>query len=307
MSSMNYNCFKKDIIQRVRERVSQDCTVEVNSVTKNNGVRLDSMMIRRPQAAVCPNIYLNPVYEEYLKGLSMDQAADVILSAWRRAGSALDLDPGQLISHDIIRGQVVYRLVNYERNLNLLEEVPHKRFLNLALIYYVMVYNEEMGSGAVMIRDHMLEYYDMTTDEIDEAARINTPRLLPADFLKISDLLREFGEKSGAQSYKEISMEEESAVVPLYVLTNRMRQFGAYYMTDTEVLGRIASQLDADLFLLPSSVHECMVVPAGQWEEAESLASMVREINLTQVSADEYLSDTVYRYEQASGSLVIAA
>lgn len=304
---MNYNCFKKDIIQRIRERVSPDCTVEVSSVLKNNGVRLDSVMIRRPQSAVCPNIYLNQIYHEYQNGMPVDQAVDAILSAWRRAGSALDLDPDQLISHDIIRSQVVYRLVNYERNLSLMEKVPHKRFLNLALIYYVMVYNEEMGSGAVMVRDHMLEYYDMTVDEIDEAAGINTPKLLPADFLRISDLLREFGEKNGVQSYKEISLEEESAAVPLYVLTNKMRQFGAYYMTDTEVLGRIAGKLDADLFLLPSSVHECMVVPAGLWEEAEGLASMVREINLTQVSADEYLSDTVYRYEQDSGRLVIAA
>ena len=304
---MNYNCFKKDIIQRIRERVSPDCTVEVSSVLKNNGVRLDSVMIRRPQSAVCPNIYLNQIYHEYQNGMPVDQAVDAILSAWRRAGSALDLDPDQLISHDIIRSQVVYRLVNYERNLSLMEKVPHKRFLNLALIYYVMVYNEEMGSGAVMVRDHMLEYYDMTVDEIDEAAGINTPKLLPADFLRISDLLREFGEKNGVQSYKEISLEEESAAVPLYVLTNKMRQFGAYYMTDTEVLGQIAGKLDADLFLLPSSVHECMVVPAGLWEEAEGLASMVREINLTQVSADEYLSDTVYRYEQDSGRLVIAA
>ena len=93
----------------------------------------------------------------------------------------------------------------------------------------------------------------------------------------------------------------------MYVLTNRTRQFGACYLADKEVLSEIAGKLNSDLFLLPSSVHECMVVSADYWEDPESLADMVREINRTQVSRDEYLADTVYRFCREDRELLIAA
>ena len=304
---MNYSCFLKDIAQRVRERVSGECTVEVKSVRKNNGIMQECMIIRRPQDTVSANIYLSQIYEKYLDGMTMDQAAEEILCAWHSAMPAMQIDADQLINADIIRSQVVYRLVNHERNAALLETVPHKDLLDLTLVYYVLVHSEEMGEGAILVQDHFLEYYGLTLEEVDEAAGRNTPVLLPVDFIKISDLLREFGEKSGAYTYSEISLEEESVQTPLYVLTNKSRMFGAYYMTDRTVLGKIAEQMDADLYLLPSSVHECMVVSAALWEDPQGLAAMVQEINRTQVSEDEYLADSVYRFGREDGSLVIAA
>ena len=304
---MNYNCFLKDIAQRVQERVSGECTVEVKSVRKNNGIMLECMIIRRPQDTVSANIYLNQIYEKYLDGMTMEQAVEEILCAWHSAMPAIQIDADQLINADIIRNQVVYRLINYEKNAALLETVPHKDLLDLALVYYVLVHNEEMGDGAVMVQDHFLEYYGLTLEEVDEAACRNTPILLPADFIRIADLLREFGEKSGAYTYSEISLEEEAVQTPLYVLTNKLRMFGAYYMTDRTVLRKIADQMDADLYLLPSSVHECMVVNADIWEDPQGLASMVREINQTQVSEDEYLADSVYLFSRAGDSLMIAA
>lgn len=304
---MNYNCFLKDLTQRVQERVADGMTVEVRPAVKNNGVVLDSMMIRRPDDMICPNIYLNPLYERYLDGVGMDQVVENILATYRCATPALDVDPDDLLNQGILRSQAVYRLVNYERNARLLEEIPHKQFLDLALIYYAMVHTDELGDGAIMVRNEMLEQYDMTIEELDEAAKENTVRLLPADFLRITDLLREFGEKSGANSYSEIALEEESDISPLFVLTNRQRQFGAYYMTDTDLLSGISRKLNSDLYLLPSSVHECMIVPAGMWEEADSLSFMVKEINSTQVSEDEYLADTVYRFCCREKTVVIAA
>ncbi len=304
---MNYTSFVEEITERVREKVSEGCIVEIKPVRKNNGVMLDTIMIHRPEDLTCPNIYVNQVYESCLNGMTMDQAAECILQTYHSALPALQINADQLISKSIIRDQVVYRLVNYDRNKSLLEDVPHQKILDLARIYYVMVENEQMGRGAIMVQDHFLEYYDISMSELDEAAAKNTPKLLPADFIRISDLLREFGEKTGACSYSEISLEEEAYTAPLYVLTNQARQYGAYYLTDTEVLAEISEKLDSDLFLLPSSVHECMVVPAKMWEDADELVRMVREINQEQVSRDEYLSDNVYRFSRGDLSLEIAS
>ena len=303
---MDYTSFVKEIERKVREQVPDSCTVEVRPVRKNNGVMLDSIMIRRPKELTCPNIYLNQIYDAFREGMTMDQAAECVLQTFRSASSALKMEADQLISQSIIREQVVYRLINFEKNRELLGEVPHKTVLDLALVYYVMIENEQIGRGAIMVQDQFLKYYDIPADELDKAAAENTPKLLPADFIRISDLLREFGEKTGAYSYSEISLEDEACAAPLYVLTNRARQYGAYYLTDTEVLSEISRKLDSDLYLLPSSVHECMVVPVNSWQDPEDLAQMVWEINREQVSADEYLADSVYRYSRGEGSLKIA-
>ena len=303
---MNYNCFLKDVTQRVCEAVSGTMTVEVGAVAKNNGVTLDSLMIHRPGETVCPNIYINPLYEQYLNGATVDQIVERILLTYRSAVPAAEVDPDNLLNPEIILSQVVYRLVNYEKNERLLEDIPYKPVLDLALIYYVMVHTEEFGDGAIMVRNDLLAYYNLTKEEVDRAAKENTARLLPADFMGIRELMREMGEIIGVKSYKDLSLEEEAVASPLYVLTNRQRLFGAYYMTDESLLSEISRKLDSDLFLIPSSVHECMVVPTEIWEEKGTLSDMVREINHTQVSEQDFLADTIYRYNAGEKRLVVA-
>ncbi len=309
--NMNYNNFLKDITQRVTEKMGEGYEVEVQPTKKNNGVLLDSMMIRRVDELICPNLYLHHYYEMYLDGLDMDEISDRVISAYRDAMPLFPIDPESFVTKESVRKNVVYRLINYEKNEKLLEEIPHKWFLDLALIYYVMVHADEIGDGAIMVNKKILEHCELSCEELDLAAQENTSQLLPADLVTITDLLREFGEKAGVQSYSDLSLEEEleeeTSDCPLYVLTNKERHYGAYYITDMDVLSGIARKLGSDLFILPSSVHECMVVPSSCWDDPHCLAEMVQDINRTQVTQEEFLADTVYRFDSEKKSLEIAA
>ena len=151
---MNYSCFLEEITRRVKERLPEEYEVTVRPVRKNNGVMQDTIMIRRPSTPLCPNIYVQQIYRRYLDGMTMEQAEEAILQTYHNASSVLQIDAEELINQEIIRNQVVYRLVNRERNQSLLEEIPYKPFLDLALIYYVIVENEEMGTGGILVRNH---------------------------------------------------------------------------------------------------------------------------------------------------------
>ncbi len=304
---MNYDCFLKDITQRVTEKFGESYDVAVQPTKKNNGVIFDTMTIRRVDELVCPNLYLQQFYEMYLDGLGLDDVTDRIVQSYHEAIPMIPIDPETLVTPEAVRENVVYRLINYEKNKGLLEDIPHKQFLDLALIYYVMVHTGEIGEGAIRVNRPILDHCELSEDEIDLAAMENTRNLLPADLVKITDLLREFGEKAGVQSYSDINLEEESSEAPLYVLTNKARHFGAYYMTDMELLSGISEQLESDLYILPSSVHECMVVPVKCWDDPAGLSAMVQDINCTQVTAEEYLADTVYRFDSRNKNLFIAA
>ena len=313
---ITYEEFLSLIEEQVSESAEDDYTVRIVPVRKNNGVMLDSMLISRPGDMVCPNIYLNALYDCYQSGMSIPGIADRILKQYRKSMPSEAFDVEELLSRDAVCGNVVYRVINRSRNKDILNDIPHRDFLDLSLVYYVMVRSNQIGDGAVLVHREHQRLWGISDEELDQAARENTRRLLPPDVVGIAKMLGELSEKDGASESREEedntdrggeSGEEEFREVPMYVLTNSSRQFGACYMADKAVLNELARREDDDLYILPSSVHECMIVPCRYEEDPEDLGKMVREINRTEVDAEEFLSDSVYHYDRIMDRVEIAA
>ena len=91
----------------------------------------------------------------------------------------------------------------------------------------------------------------------------------------------------------------------MYVMTNTRGINGAACLLYKNALARFAQKLKQDLFLLPSSVHEVILVPKSDILKKEDLSEMVREINKTEVSPKEVHSDTVYVYDRLSDQLIL--
>lgn len=303
----NFNRFLDELKQEVSDLAGDEYTVNIMPVTKNNGVRMTGMTIIRPGDQVSPNLYLNGWYDCYKSGMSVRQVAEHLMELYRESVPKGSFDANELFSPDMVRGNLVYRIVNRERNRKLLTEIPHRDFLDLSLVYYVLVHSRQLGEGAVLMRDESMRAWGLAREELDEVARANTKRLLPSDFLSITAMLKDLEKKSDTVTYPDMEIEEQSMDTPMYVLTNSERQYGACYLADREVVAQIAEEMSDDLFLLPSSIHECMVLPCGFGGDPEKLADLVREINRTQVAAEDYLGDSVYYYCRETGDLEIAA
>ncbi len=93
----------------------------------------------------------------------------------------------------------------------------------------------------------------------------------------------------------------------MYVLTNTERRYGAVNLLYPEILKAAAGRLNGDFYVLPSSVHECMLVPVSTGAVATDLQQMVREINQACVAPEEVLGDSIYCYERETGKLYLAA
>lgn len=298
---MNYEEFKENILQAVKEKLGEDYSVRIFSVRKNNGLLLDNLSIQKKGAMVSPCIYLEYVYERFRDGLAMEDAADQII-AYYHASMPKHFDPESYFNAESIRSHLFCRLVNTERNKKLLDECPHLQFLNLSVLFYLMFDDPEVGAGSIVLRSEHLAGMGLREEELLPLALENMRRLLPADFMTMDQMIRELKDEETPGTG-----EEESHNVPLYILTNSRRTFGAVWMADSETLGRIAVKLNDDFYVLPSSVHECMVLPASLKDDVSSLTRMVEEINETQVAPEEILADTIYRYSRDSRKLEIAA
>jgi hypothetical protein len=79
-------------------------------------------------------------------------------------------------------------------------------------------------------------------------------------------------------------------------------------MLDEDALKEAAELYGGDFMILPSSIHEILLLPVrDEKEEIEELAATVREVNDTKVAPDEILSFHVYRYSCMTGTVSIVA
>lgn len=335
---MDYSAFKEAIVKVIGEKLGKDYRLRTFEVKKNNGILLDNLSISREGDTISPCIYLQYYYGEYMDGKDLDQLSDDMIDYYFRSLPS-HFDPEKFFNDENIRRHLVCRLVNTKRNTQLLAECPHVQYLNLSVIFYLLFDDEEIGAGAVVLHNSNLEDMNLREDELLDLAIANMKRMLPADLVAMDDLIRELrsGKSKHSRQNNNLMSENESAdsnqtasedrsaddgdltddnitddaaedeKLPLYVLTNTRRSYGAAWIMDPDVLKKISGKLEDDFYILPSSVHECMILPVHFREDPDSLAQMVEEINESQVAPEEILSDNVYVYHRKEGVLKIAA
>lgn len=291
---MNYEEFLAYMRKNIRESLDENTQVEIRRVVKNNAVALDGVLILEPGHRIAPTIYLNSFYEEYRAGKSLSGILSEVLDTYRKNRVEQNPELSFFSSFSEISGKIALRLVNYERNREQLRDLPHRRFLDLAAVCYYAFEHEAFGSGTIQICRSHLDVWEVSEKELLENATENTLKLFSWSLQSMEELLREFGVHSAA-----------GPEIPMYVLTNRARRLGAAVILYDEVLRSVGEILGSDFFILPSSIHECIVVPAGIGFAREELSAMVREINREHVAPEEVLSGSAYYYSRKTHEVTV--
>ena len=134
---MNYEEFKEQLLFHVQNQFSEDTSVRIQEVQKNNGLILDALIINEPEVNISPTIYINPIFKDYEKEPT-DKEFEIIVrdivKTYYDHKNDLNLDIHIFDQFDEIKEHIVYRLINYEKNRELLSEVPHIPYLDLAIV-----------------------------------------------------------------------------------------------------------------------------------------------------------------------------
>lgn len=210
------------------------------------------------------------------------------------------------LNYDSIRQDIVYRLINTERNTALLEDIPHMEFLDLSIVFHCMVSQEETGYATILVHNVHMKLWDVSVEELHQAAKENTPRIMPYELKSMTEVLCEITEAENPEEYDyDRCMEEFADSVPMYVLTNQKMIDGASCMLYPDLIREISDSAGSSLFIIPSSVHEVLILPVENTEEGEEVKSMIREINDTQTEPGEILSYSLYYYDREQGKIMI--
>lgn len=292
---MEYGDFLQCVQERTKEKTGEGGTVSVNHVIKNNGCELDGLVIMEKGRHISPTIYLNGYYQQYQSGKKLDDIVCEIIRVYTENRDRIQIDAECFNDFDKMKGCIVYKVINYSQNKKLLAKVPHKRLLDLAVVYYCLLGQKEGESATALIYNTHLKNWKVTEQELYYAAVENTPNLLQSSIKPMSAII---GAMLG-EGKQEVSTGPEE----MYVLTNKARMNGAACILYEDVLHRFASEIGYDLYILPSSIHEVILLPKLENYNREELENMVREVNAEGVAKDEVLSDHVYIYNRSDGMI----
>ena len=281
---MNYETFVQEMLCCTKRQISSEECLEIHRVLKNNGVTLTGISIRKKQENVVPIIYLDEYYERYRLGENIESLSQELLLQRAEAPLPPEWDYRAILNFEEIREQVVFRLVNRQKNEKLLQSVPYLPVFDLAILFYVMVSDENAEECSILIRNSHMDLWKISIATLYETARKNTPLLQPYMFQPLSE-------------YIQVLKCHDFFESPIWILTNIQGLYGASAVLYPKMPKRIYEKLGQSYFLLPSSIHEFLVVPESSVIYPDKLRDIVCEVNETHMEKEEVLGDSIYHFD----------
>ena len=296
--------FYTNLTETLKENLGTDWTIELHTdVILNNGTTHIALILYKNGEKLHPQIYLERFFEDYKRGKTMKEILQDVMTTYEEA--LKNINPHSLSGiedWEQVKGRLAFRLLSKERNKETLENYVYKDFLDLAAIVTFCAEIDEQGVKAIRVTHDLAERWNVSEEEILQAAEENTESLFPVRMEPILDTLCRVADISRDDLPEEVLAEEDSPQI--MVLTNYLGVNGATVLLYDSLLQQVYEKLGGKFIILPSSIHEVIVMPSASAPPAADSQKMVEQINRSAVREEEILSDSVYLYD---GEKVILA
>lgn len=290
---MKYNDFLETVQEHVKSMVEPEFSVSIQPIQKNNGVVYDGLTFINPSCNISPTIYLNHYYHRYLDGVSIEDICEDIMNTYKEHAPKHSANVDLFTKFENCKSKIVMKLINYDQNIDFLKDTPHFKYLDFAIIFQILVDYDKQNNASITIKNNLLLIWDITKDDLYDEAIINMPRLLPHKLDNIVDVLK--------RQNPLIELKPEK----LFVLTNYNFLNGATSILYPGLLEEISNKFDSDLILLPSSIHEFLIVPSDSIDQMMNYDKLIQDVNSTQLTDSEILSDHSYYYSREKKQLMM--
>ena len=329
---MKYEEFTSNIKKGMEELVKdnmEEGVVVIRNVMKNNNVSMKSVSIVRKGENATPTIYLKNYYKQYRLGRSIDSICEEIFRVYKEGISSFKAKVNIEAFEDFqqIKDKVYYKLINYDMNQSQLKYMPHIKFTDLAIVFFFMIECNEDGQATALINNQHIEGWGISKELLKVTAFKNTwnkypPVIKPMEEvisdMIIGDLFNSDEEETDGDCVNEtcqyggfeisevrdVIREEVDKIkhpndIEMYVLTNTIKTNGAACVTYPGVIKEFAREHDSDVYIIPSSVHEVVLIPGMDWD-IDQINDTIMEVNESQLDPTEVLSNHVYVYRQST-------
>ena len=289
---MDYKKYKESLKDKVQEQLGENVSVYYTEIAKNNNVKKEALVLQTKGEKTRPIIYIDSLLKTYACTGNIEESKNTVLEIYKRRDDVLADWNG--FGWEQVKPYVRIRLVRMEGNEEYLKDRPYKKVLDLAIIFVVLL-NEKEGEIAAQVSWTQTETWGIDAEELYRTAMDN----LRKEEFSITDMTSLFP----AELVEVMPMG-----IDVYIFSTKNRIQGARAMLRVGMLKKFADEKRCNLFILPSSVHEVLLICDEKGICVEGLKAIVRDINSNSdvIEEEEVLSDSVYYYDRGKGEIRIA-
>ena len=304
---MNYEIFKEVVAEKIMSYMPdkyKDMEPRITPVSKVN-MTLDGLNLSGGNTNISPTIYINDMYKKYEQSGDLNETLQAASELMVHAFEQIPEVKPQIDFSDA-KDKIVFQLINTQQNEQLLAQVPHREFQDLSIMYRLVMKVDADGVQSTKVTNELAERIGMNEEQLFKYAAENTRRIFPPTVKSMNDVMRDMFLKDGMPpEMADMMIGEIPPEQTMWVISNKTGVNGAVSMLYENELHDLAENLESDLYILPSSVHEVIAV-SSDMGSPEELAEMVVQVNMEAVDLDERLSNQVYHYDKDLRKLTLA-
>ena len=292
---MTIKHFVDEVAHALQEHLGEHYIVDATTTIKNNSIELSGVRIRHEEDPIFPTIYLNDSFELYMNNrISLSEIVIQAAESYRQSRKSIEtLDPLDSTVFENCRDKIVYRLISQEQNREMLEKIPYIPFMDLAITFHVIVTINPPSLHSLKITNELQESWGISTQKLFQLASDNTPRLMPSRIVNMQDMV---GEVLPANcSEFDLTNEKKTDMI---IITNTLGVNGAAVILYPGMLASLAKEYNTDFYVIPSSIHEVILVTTDDDSMMAEYRLLVHDVNDQFVDPEEILSDQVYYYQK---------
>lgn len=316
---MNQNEFSRRLGARLSEKLIElDIKTEdfvFRRVEKANEC-YDGLTVAKVGTNVGVNLNLNRLFEKYKENENFDgilnEAVNIVTTGLKNTPN---VDFSLVTDYERIKDLLTTEVISVENNESLLNSVPHKKFLDMAIVYRIVLSRDTNGRSTVLVTNVLFDNYNVSVEKLHEDAVASAQRTNPATIRGISEVLLDMIKSKHNErvnvcdEYDEDEYNDDEVVEDdmddseefMYVATVPDKSCGACVMSYQDFFEQAAYTIGGDFYVLPSSIHEVLLVKDNGFNDIDNLERMVREVNATEVDPEDKLTDSVYHYDSRDG------
>lgn len=309
---MNKNEFIKTVKEMLQEKLGAEYSVVEHSHVKNNRSPLSGLAIQRTGTDLGMIFYLDKAFDEYQEGKEADEITAALYREIVNAEIPEELSRDYLTeivnSYETAKPKIFCKLVNEKANREMLKGVPYFPFLDLAVVFYIQMAETDSGQMTVTVDNKIMELWGIDSRQLYQDTLYHMKTSVPQELQSLNDIVEDFMDEEEKVFFREViakEREECKTAAELYCLKNSSK-FGASSLLYGDTIANFARQEQCDLLILPSSICEVLLLPDDGSRYYEELQDMVKTINQTEVSREEQLSNSIYKYDRVTKKFSIA-
>ncbi|MCQ2536710.1 MAG: DUF5688 family protein [Lachnospiraceae bacterium] len=296
---MEFSEFKEKFTSDIAERlydIGIEAKVSNHDVSKLNE-SYESVTVTPEGSNVGVNLNINRIYDAIENGETYEGALKRAVETIERGIEETPaVDVTALTDYSQMKERLVMEVVSVEVNKEMLKDIPHKEMEDMAVVYRFDLGGDKDNRATVLVTNQLMNSMGITADQLHNDAMENAPNIRPAVIRGMTEVIAEMSGMT-PEDLVEMGMALGGGEEMMYVASSADNISGAGVIAYEDFMNQAAERVGGDFFILPSSRHEVLLVPDDGTKSLKELEAMVKDVNATQVSPEDKLTDSVYHYD----------